>query len=541
MAINFEQLAQSMGFTGAAADQLARSLQAASNSADRNISALEAQNAAAAGLTSRQQRLQNSIDNTVDHMKQFASTLISSADSMASSNTVFTQISPMITFAGESIKKLASFGDEIGESLGAAMGSALGPAGAIAGSQLGSMVGNMFGEIAGEVAQLAATVFNQYLHQGEKVMGAFNTLSSVGVTFGGSLTEMQKIIKNTGMPLEMLAKVAQSNAENLALLGGGVSGALERVAKAARNDLGPQLVTLYGGFSNLSDELVDYMAMERRRGVDQDLLSDNNIESTKAYLYQLKEISALTGKSSKQLKQEIEQRSRNAATQGMLSKMSDTQRKQYDAAMLKVPDAVKGPLQDAFLAFSRGMEPVSTEFLQLQAAAPEAAESIRRMAMAANKGPDEFNRVMDQESKNLTVSAGKLTEQMGDLFYLQQAGRLSSSLVDTLNKVITDINSNASRLKTMGEDSEKFAAETKKLAETATTFSTSVAGIYDSQAKLAVTLNNLILGADGYTSKFDSFASVAIAATNTINTFVSNFDLLISKILGFKKEKERDT
>ena len=308
MAINFEQLAQSMGFTGAAADQLARSLQAASNSADRSVTALEAQNAAAAGLTSRQQRLENAIDNTVDHMKQFASTLISSADTMASSNSVFTQISPMITFAGESIKKLASFGEEIGESLGAVMGSALGGAGAIAGSQLGSMVGKLFGDALGSAAELAATIFNQYLQQGEKVMGAFNTLSSVGVTFGGSLTEMQKIIKNTGMPLEMLAKVAQSNAENLALLGGGVSGALESVAKAARNDLGPQLVTLYGGFANLSDELVDYMAMERRRGVDQDLLSDNNIESTKAYLYQLKEISALTGKSSKQLKQEIGQR-----------------------------------------------------------------------------------------------------------------------------------------------------------------------------------------------------------------------------------------
>jgi len=534
MAINFEQLAQSMGFTGAAADQLARSLQAASNSADRSANALNSEAAAVARATQQTQTFGDKLANTADELISLTGKIISSADGMASSNTVFTQITPMVNMISGIFSKIGEFGGEIGAYLGKLAGTLIGgPAGGLAGAGLGAMVGKYLGGALKHLAPLAAEIFNQYLQQGEKVMGAFNTLSNVGVTFGGSLTEMQRIIRDTGMPLEMLAKVAQSNAENLALLGGGVSGALESVAKAARNDLGPQLVTLYGGFANLSDELVDYMAMERRRGVDQDLLSDNNIESTKAYLYQLKEISALTGKSSKQLKQEIEQRSRNAATQGMLSKMSDTQRKQYDAAMLKVPDAVKGPLQDAFLAFSRGMEPVSTEFLQLQAAAPEAAESIRRMALAANKGPDEFNRVMDQESKNLTVSAGKLTEQMGDLFYLQQAGRLSSSLVDTLNKVITDINSNATRLKTMGEDSAKFAAETKKLADTASVFTTKVEEVYAAQANLAVRLNGIVLGTEGTGEKFSAFATAVTFTTNVMEKLVDGFDDLISKIAGF--------
>ena len=532
MAINFEQLAQSMGFTGAAADQLARSLQAASNSADRSANALNAEAAAVARATQQTRTFGDQLANTLDGLVDFTGKIISTADGMASSSTVFTQISPMIQQVNTLVGQIGDMGSGLGTALGTLLG---GPKGGF----LGELIGKFLGGAIKYGSEIITSIFNQYLQQGEKVMGAFNALSSVGVTFGGSLQEMQKIIKNTGMPLEMLAKVAQSNAENLALLGGGVSGALESVAKAARNDLGPQLVTLYGGFANLSDELVDYMAMERRRGVNQDLLSDNNIESTKAYLYQLKEISALTGKSSKQLKQEIEQRSRNAATQGMLSKMSDTQRKQYDAAMLKVPDAVKGPLQDAFLAFSRGMEPVSTEFLQLQAAAPEAAESIRRMALAANKGPDEFNRVMDQESKNLTVSAGKLTEQMGDLFYLQQAGRLSSSLVDTLNKVITDINSNATRLKTMGEDSEKFAQQTAALVANAGVFTTSIASIYDSQAKLAVKLNEIVLGTEETEDKFKIFADVTNFATDTMSAFVGGLDNVVNFLLGLNKPREK--
>lgn len=532
MAINFEQLAQSMGFTGAAADQLARSLQAASNSADRSANALNAEAAAVARATQQTRTLGDQMASTLDTLVDFTGQIISTADGMASSNTVFTQISPLISKTTSIIGEMTKAGGELLGVVGTLVGGV--PGGIIA-----TIAGKLFGNVTAEIAKLAGEIFNQYLQQGEKVMGAFNSLSNVGVTFGGSLTEMQRIIRDTGMPLEMLAKVAQSNAENLALLGGGVSGALERVAKAARNDLGPQLVTLYGGFANLSDELTDYMAMERRRGVDQDLLSENNIESTKAYLYQLREISALTGKSSKQLKQEIEQRSRNAATQGMLSKMSDTQRKQYDAAMLKVPDAVKGPLQDAFLAFSRGMEPVSTEFLQLQAAAPEAAESIRRMALAANKGPDEFNRVMDQESKNLTVSAGKLTEQMGDLFYLQQAGRLSSSLVDTLNKVITDINSNATRLKTMGEDSEKFAKQTAALVANAGVFTTSIASVYDAQAKLAVKLNGIVLGTEGSGEKLSSFAEAVVYTTGVMGKMVDGLDDIVTMIGGYGKPREQ--
>lgn len=532
MAINFEQLAQSMGFTGAAADQLARSLQAASNSADRSANALNAEAAAVARATQQTRTLGDQMASTLDTLVDFTGQIISTADGMASSNTVFTQISPLISKTTTIIGEMTKAGGELLGVVGTLVGGV--PGGIIA-----TMAGKLFGNVTAEIAKLAGEIFNQYLQQGEKVMGAFNSLSSVGVTFGGSLTEMQRIIRDTGMPLEMLAKVAQSNAENLALLGGGVSGALERVGKAARNDLGPQLVTLYGGFANLSDELVDYMAMERRRGVNQDLLSENNIESTKAYLYQLKEISALTGKSSKQLKQDIEQRTKNAAAQAMLSKMSAEERANFDKAMMQTPDALKGPLLDTFLAFSRGLEPVSEGFLSLEASMPDATNSMRRIADAAKKGPEEFNKIMGQESKNLTTSASALSEQLGDVLYLQQAGRISSKLIDTLNNTITDINSNATRLKTMGEDSEKFAQQTAALVANAGVFTTSIASVYDAQAKLAVKLNGIVLGTEGSEEKLSSFAGVVVYTTGIMEKMVDKIDDIVTMIGGYNKPREQ--
>lgn len=532
MAINFEQLAQSMGFTGAAAEQLARSLQSASNSADRSASALNAEAAAVARATQQTRTLGDQMASTLDTLVDFTGQIISTADGMASSNTVFTQISPLISKTTSIIGEMTKAGGELLGVVGTLVGGV--PGGIIA-----TIAGKLFGNVTAEIAKLAGEIFNQYLQQGEKVMGAFNSLSNVGVTFGGSLTEMQKIIKNTGMPLEMLAKVAQSNAENLALLGGGVSGALERVGKAARNDLGPQLVTLYGGFANLSDELVDYMAMERRRGVNQDLLSENNIESTKAYLYQLKEISALTGKSSKQLKQEIEQRTKNAAAQAMLSKMSAEERANFDKAMMQTPDALKGPLLDTFLAFSRGLEPVSEGFLSLEASMPDATNSMRRIADAAKKGPAEFNKIMGQESKNLTTSASALSEQLGDVLYLQQAGRISSKLIDTLNNTITDINSNAERLKTMGADSEKFAQQTAALVANAGVFTTSIASVYAAQANLAVKLNGIVLGTEGSGEKLSSFAEAVVYTTGVMGKMVDGLDNIVTMIGGYGKPREQ--
>jgi 3-dehydroquinate dehydratase len=529
----FNQIFQAMGLLGPQAESAARNLSMLSRSSDMASSALQAQSEEISRMRTEQERMTQGLKNARSTLGQFATNILDTADSVSGSGSVFTQISPIISTIGSLGKDAADALPNFFTTAGTALGTFIAPgAGTAVGAAIGNLVDKIFKGTLGTLLPVAANIFNQYLKQGEKVIQAFNSLSTVGVTFGGSITNMNKMIANTNMPLEMLAKIAQQNAENLALLGGGVSGALERVAKAARNDLGPQLVTLYGGFANLGDELAEYLAMEKRRGVTEDLLSQQNIEGTKAYLYQLKEISALTGKSSKQLKAELEARGRNAAAQLAYSKMDRKQKDQYDKLMLNVPEGLKDSMQDVFLSMSRGMQPVSRSFIELQAMAPEAANALVRMFEATKLGPEEFNAVLTREGKNLATAGARYTEAYGDILVLQQAGRVSASVIQSLNTVLTSINSDSERLKTLGETSATLAAATSTLAANATVFTQSIEAIYDAQASLARRLNETVLGnvATGGT-KIRELAAVTVFATGAVKNLTDNLDKLINWIL----------
>jgi 3-dehydroquinate dehydratase len=201
--------------------------------------------------------------------------------------------------------------------------------------------------------------------------------------------------------------------------------------------------------------------------------------------------------------------------------------------MLNVPEGLKDSMQDVFLSMSRGMQPVSRSFIDLQAMAPEAANALVRMFEATKLGPEEFNAVLDREGKNLATAGARYTEAYGDILVLQQAGRVSASVIQSLNTVLTSINSDSERLKTLGETSAKLAAATSTLAANATVFTQSIGAIYDAQASLARRLNETVLGnvATGGT-KIREFAAVTVFATGAVENLTDNLDKLINWILG---------
>jgi hypothetical protein len=525
-------LVSRLGLVGPQAETVARSLAAMSNASSSYTSAKYSETEAIRGTISEQEKNRALLRSVGTTLKDFTTGVFNAAESAAGSGGVFTSVTPAINFFAENIAKASDILPKVFQYAGIRVGQLFsGPAGAIIGGKMGEGLGKFLDGTIKVLAPVITTIANQYLQQGEKVIQAFNSLSSVGITLGGSIENMQRIIANTNMPLEMLAKIAQQNAENLALLGGGTAGALERVAKAARHDLGPQLVTLYGGFSNLSDELVDYLAMEQRRGVSENLLSAENIEGTKAYLYQLKEISALTGKSSKQIKAEIEARARNAATQGMLANMSRTQRDNFDKLMQTIPEGAREAMQDLVLAQSRGLEPVSRQFLELEAIAPVLVSAMRRAAGDLGKSPEEFNKSLGKASADMATESSKITQMMGDILYLKQAGRVSASVINTLDTTLTSLNENKTRLESVANDIKTFAETTKAMKTQSEGFLTQVGSIYDAQANLAKILNETILGNKDYPQKFKEFADLTNYATNLMGTVIKNMDNLISNII----------
>jgi hypothetical protein len=531
-----QELISRLGLVGPQAESVARALLSAANATATLTNAKNAETDAIRGALSARDREDQALKTAAYTLKDFTTGIISTADSVAGAGGVMTSVTPALNFLSGTITKSAKVLPELGGILGTTIAGAFtGPMGMAAGGKIGTAIGEFLGGALEHLTEVVTTIATQYLEQGEKVIQAFNGLSTVGITFGGSMANMNRIITETNMPLEMLAKIAQQNAENLALLGGGTAGALERVAKAARNDLGPQLVTLYGGFANLSDELADYLAMEQRRGVSENLLSAENIEGTKAYLYQLKEISALTGKSSKQIKAEIEARSRNAATQGMLANMSRTQKDNFDKLMQTIPEGARAAMQDLVLAQSRGLEPISKAYLELEAVAPGITASMRDVAKDLGKSPEEFNKSLGKASADMATESAKLTQSMGDILYIKQAGYISASVIENLNNTLTDLNENKTRLKGVADDIKTFAEQTTALKNTTGGFVTSVNSIYAAQSNLAVKLNSLMIDEAG--EKFSQFANLNVSITNTMSKAVDGLDKIVTAILEFNKDR----
>lgn len=537
------RFAAAMGLTTAQAEATLRSLANLARATDTTTNAQNVQTQSINNLTATQQRYVSTINGAIGVAGNLNSTLLSMADSMAASNSVFSQIKPSLNFLSTTVSQLGkaipSVMTTIGTGLGAFFG---GPGGAAVGNKLGSLVGGVIeGAFDTIINSGAKAVAELYLDQGEKIMNAFNMLSSTGVTFGASLQNMSRVVNSTGVPLEMLAKIAQQNAENLAVLGGGVSGALERVAKAARNDLGPQLVTLYGGFANLGDELTDYLAMQQRIGVQENLLSSENIEGTRNYLYVLKNISDLTGKNAKQLKNEIEQRNRNVAAQNFMNSLDAKGRAQYLAMMAQVPKGMEGVMQDIIMAAARGQEAVSTDYLRISTMMPEVTQAMTRMAGGLGKSNEEFVKIMDESGKSLVKSGQMYSKEYDPLFFLKEQGRLSSGIIETTNTILTDINSNAGRLQKLGETLGKLLEETNNLMDKPTDFATSVAAVADAQAKLGKSLNDLMTGTDKVKGKFSDFADVAKGLVDKTKSYVDGLDSIVAKILGYQKDLEKPT
>jgi hypothetical protein len=252
-------------------------------------------------------------------------------------------------------------------------------------------------------------------------------------------------------------------------------------------------------------------------------------------LYQLKEISALTGKSSKQIKAEIEARSRNAATQGMLANMSRTQQANFDKLMQTIPEGAREAMQDLVLAQSRGLEPVSRQFLELEATAPGLVAAMRRAAGDLGKSPEEFNESLGKASADMATESSKITQMMGDILYLKQAGRVSASVISTLDTTLTSLNENKTRLINVADDIKTFAEQTTALKNTTGGFVTSVNSIYAAQSNLAVKLNSLMIDEAG--EKFSKFANLNVAITNTMSQAVDGLDKIVTAILEFNKDK----
>lgn len=369
-----ENLRSSLGITSAQADDVARALGRLNTATTKNVFATDAERKATEQLTANLNSLKQSGTQVGTAFNATVSGMTNLSSSITGSGAAFTAVIPILNTMQTVIgSMIASFSALTSGILGSVpiIGSALKGVNEKIALGIGKSVEIIFGAAT---AQVSAT---------QNLANSFLTLSNSGMIFGGSLTKAQAQAAAAGMSLETFASFATKNASALAMLSGNAQTSAINVARISK-DLGPGLVSLYGGFENLGSAVADYMAMQTMVGKDAVKDQKSLTEGAKAYLLNQKELSNLTGKDVTRLKQEQEARLKVAAYQAKLGEMTADQAQQTQNAISQITAKYGEQAgQLAMESVARDGDIISTTGQKYLAFLPEMGDNIKGILDAA--------------------------------------------------------------------------------------------------------------------------------------------------------------
>jgi len=455
-----ENLRNSLGITSAQAEDVARSLGRLNTATTRNVFATDAERKATEQLTANLNSLKQSGTQVGTAFNATVSGMSNLSSSITGSGAAFTAVIPILNTMQTVIgSMIASFKALSGGLVGMIpiFGSGLKAISENVAIGIGKSVDIIFGAAT---AQISAT---------QNLANSFLTLSNSGMIFGGSLITAQKQAAAAGMSLETFASFATKNASALAMLSGNAQTSAINVARISK-DLGPGLVSLYGGFENLGSAVADYMAMQTMVGKDAVKDQKSLTEGAKAYLLNQKELSNLTGKDITRLKQEQEARLKTAAYQAKLGEMTVDKAQQTQNAISQITTKYGEQAgQLAMESVARGGDIISESGIKFQAMMPELATAITRILDTAKLSDTEYKTQSAAIFSDTTAIIKNYQTQFKDYLELFASGRgptdFFKMINDTVAAGIASVSAAANLPKAQAEASASTKAAMDKLPD----------------------------------------------------------------------------
>jgi len=372
---------------------------------------------------------------TLQGLKQFAEGAISSNQAMYNSKEAFTAVIPTIDLVANTMKAAMSVISSAAQAI-----PVLGPV--LHGSELALAA----------VVDVTTSVMKIALENSQKYVNIYKDLSKVGVTFGGSMSEMRAAAAESGMSLDSFQEYVSKSAENLHHLGGGMSVAARNIGILSKAALvgHDELLNLYGGFSGVAEGIAGYADIMRGYGID--LIKDREKLKASAgeYLTRMKELSELTGLSADKLKQEEQERQKNVLYQRKLAELESNANTKMQAQMIRenmtmTTQFFGKDVADVFQqAFQKGgiqniQNPATLEFMSLM---PEVAEAAQQF-VEISKIQDP--RVAEQRSAAMFKNLEERLKQNNDFTHLAGYQGLPPVL-DKINSTLATAGTNFSTI-----------------------------------------------------------------------------------------------
>ena len=331
------------------------------------------------------QNLVTGVRKFTGEIGRFAQSTLSASQSIYNSNKSFTAVLPTLQLVSDTVSTVIE-----------AIGKGFSGVGVeVAG--FGFNTGRASEAIAGFVdagSKLAFAQAKLQIENAQKFIDTYQELSKVGMSFGGQIEDMRQTALSGGLALDSFQRYVAASSQQLTLLGGNIQTGAERALKFGTTlaQQNPKLLAMYGSFDALQSATTDYMALQASYGIDVSNMTKEQTASAKDYLVNMKELSAITGKSTDALKKEQEERNRNAAFQHAMAGKTSQDKINTERA-LEVIRSKKG--EDAY---KYAMETIatngnitSTAGLQFQGMLGETAETVRDMLSVTDQSKETYN------------------------------------------------------------------------------------------------------------------------------------------------------
>lgn len=431
---------------------------------------------------------------------------LQAANGLYTTDNAFSAVTPVVTALGSSLS-------------GVIEGMAKMATGwSIAGFSFGGMAEGA-AKIASVGISLTTQAMNMQLENAGKMVEHYNELSKVGVTFGGSLEDMRESAKEGGMALDAYTKFVTKNIESLASFGGSTQSAATMIMKLSKATLenNDKLLVMYGGYEAINEAAVGYVDLIARTGFD----VTKNISSLNAgaasYLVNMKELSALTGKSADALRQEQEARMKSASYQLALSKMSVEEQTAARNKVSLVTEKYGKEAGDLLEEMIAGQGKVVSEsgltFKSMMGPIAQSIEDIYKTGL----GPESTAKTAKTMSEYADV-IGEWAKKNQNLMFLNYGTQ--DQTLQMMNSVLSQT------LTTLNSQRNISTAQVELAKEAAKPITNSAQGLAD----VIKSLNLFKQEIDEKTIK--SFKNMAEITKNLIKVVGDLYDLLTPEIMG---------
>ena len=275
----------------------------------------------------------------------------------------------------------------------------------------------------------------------ESYVKTYQELGSVGVSFGGSLTEMRKSASQSYLTLDQFSKTVKENSSVFSTMGGDLQQGVNQFVKIQNTLLAPGSDTsknlAYLGIN--AQEAADLTAsyMRSQGNMNKMGLRDANQTATAVagYAQELSTLSALTGKSTAELRKKMDEENAEAQWSAALSAMSPEKAEKMRQGLQNAMAQGGKPAMEAFKAIALGLPPM-TESARLYTATQQAG--VAALQQYSDRANDAGVTTEQNAKLNRATLAKQIAEGAMDREKLQKilqadalaGGKLSASFAD---------------------------------------------------------------------------------------------------------------